>query len=148
MTIALEWSAAHLDADLVVEDKHIKTDTGLESAVIISLHTDERVGHTEEHPGAVGDRRGWWGDQFLKLPLGSKVWTLTREKLTPKILPKLVAEVTAALVWLKAAGLAAKIEATAEIYDSKTAAVKILITKPGAAGETWERVWRVYFGLE
>lgn len=148
MTICLAWTLEGLDADLVVDAGYIERGTGLEEAVLISLFTDERCDEGVEHPGAEHDLRGWWGDRYMERPLGSKLWLLGREKLTPELLPRIEAEAKAALQWMIDDGLASEIEVTAEIYDSKSIGLLTKIYRPGDSGEAFERLWRVYFGLE
>lgn len=74
--------------------------TWLENAVTISLFTDARV--TAEETDDSSDLRGYWGDMDLPegQSLGSKLWTLRREKITQDILNKTRNYCVEALEWL------------------------------------------------
>lgn len=60
----------------------------LATAVTIALASDARAGDTDILPDLDSDdRRGWWGDLDAEdiwdgWPLGSKLWLLTRAKIT------------------------------------------------------------------
>ncbi|WP_420555173.1 phage GP46 family protein [Neptuniibacter marinus] len=75
--------------------------TWLENAVVISLFTDARC-ELDELPQGETDQRGYWGD--IDLPesesLGSKLWTLKREKVIPKTINRARDYATEALQWL------------------------------------------------
>ena len=74
----------------------------LEQAVAISLFTDARLPAGEQAPANNADRQGHWGDTFLAVDqsLGSLLWTLRREKLTPAIVNRARDLAIAALRWL------------------------------------------------
>lgn len=82
----------------------------IETAVLISLHTDAAAGDDDVIPDATGDPRGWWGDSAI----GSKLWLLARAKKTPATLLLAKAYAEAALAWLVEDGAAASITVTAE----------------------------------
>ena len=60
----------------------------LQSAVIVALGTDALASKTEQLPDLdATDRRGWWGDMDAEeiwgaWPVGSKLWLLSRAKIT------------------------------------------------------------------
>lgn len=72
---------------------------GLRTAITISLFTDKRV-FENELPQGEEKLRGWWGDEFLESQIGSKLWTLNRNKIdrSTKVLAEQYAE--QALEWL------------------------------------------------
>ena len=71
----------------------------LENAITISLFTDARASDDDVEGD---DKRGYWGD--MDLPgdesLGSKLWLLKREKITPDVINKTRDYCIDALVWL------------------------------------------------
>lgn len=73
----------------------------LENAVVISLFTDARC-QSDELPKGETDQRGYWGD--IELPesesLGSKLWTLKREKVLTKTINRARDYAIEALQWL------------------------------------------------
>lgn len=92
------------------------------TAVLISLFTDAQAGDDDIIPDASLDPRGWWGDLGEDLPIGSKLWLLTRSKQTADVLAKAKLYIEDALRWLVDDGAAASIAVTTEW------------TKPGMLG--------------
>ena len=67
--------------DLFVENKDLATDSGLGTAVTISLFTDRRLLDDEALPANTTDRGGFWGDSLTTddpYPTGSFLWTRRR----------------------------------------------------------------------
>jgi phage gp46-like protein len=99
------------EADINFVDNDLEMDDGLETAVIISLFTDQRAAFDDvlDDPN---DRRGWWGDLTSDQEddrIGSKLWLLMRSKTITKnlVLAKQYAE--DALQWMVADGICAKV---------------------------------------
>lgn len=71
----------------------------LENAITISLFTDARASDDEV---AGNDKRGYWGDMDLPSDesLGSKLWLLKREKITPDVINTTRDYCVEALMWL------------------------------------------------
>lgn len=91
-----------LDSNSLSRDLAI--DTTLKTAVLISLFTDRRA--------IIDDKqeRGWWADSYNELgsnadEIGSKLWLLSREKVTPLVLVRAKEYAIEALQWLKEDGL-------------------------------------------
>ncbi|MDH4745816.1 phage GP46 family protein [Sphingomonas sp. CBMAI 2297] len=82
----------------------------IETAVLLSLHTDAPADDDDVIPDASGDPRGWWGDSTM----GSKLWLLSRAKKTPATLLLAKAYAEAACAWLVSDGAAASVNVTAE----------------------------------
>ncbi len=90
-----------LSFDLTMENNDLALDDTLKTAVIISLFTDRRV-TVEELPDGEKDRRGWWADALNddQDRIGSKLWTLKREKITGEVLDRAKQYCEEALLWL------------------------------------------------
>ncbi len=71
--------------DLVYQNGVLKTDSGLRTAILISLFSDARE----------GNQRGWWGGE-----IGSKLWTLQNAKRSAETLKKAQEFAQKALSWL------------------------------------------------
>ena len=76
-------------------------------AVIMSLFTWRRANDDDVLPnqggGQRGSRMGWWGDSFPPAPndrIGSRLWLLSRAKLTDATAPLARSYATEALQWL------------------------------------------------
>lgn len=97
-------------------DGTLVRDDGLETAVIISLFSDQRVAESELPPG-VTSRKGWWGDEFLPNPgdqYGSKIWTFARDKSLPQTAGSVQVRAKQALQWMLDDGVASTVEVAAE----------------------------------
>lgn len=92
-------------------------DRSIETAIVLSLFTDRRA--PEGWRPEIQDRRGWWGDGLepdgLAVdPLGSWLWLLENEKVTPEIVALAKAYAEASLEWMIADGVAARVEVISE----------------------------------
>ncbi|SIS87774.1 phage GP46 family protein [Neptunomonas antarctica] len=98
--LALAWSDLTQQIDLQARPSDRLT--WLENAVTISLFTDARASADDALPDGGVERRGYWGD--IDLPegesLGSKLWLLAREKVTPPVINKARDYCSAALSWM------------------------------------------------
>jgi len=89
-------------------------DSGLETAVIISLFSDRRAEEGDVPAGS--DHRGWWGDTYADSDgdrIGSRLWLLSREKQLPQALIKAEEYAMESLAWLVEDGIAGRVEVTA-----------------------------------
>jgi phage gp46-like protein len=118
--------------DIEIKNNDIVQDDGLETAVIISLFTDKRVG-IEELPPLETDRAGWWGDMFADLEndeVGSKLWLLAREKQTSQTLTRVIQYCKEALQWLVDDDVAESFEVSASYPERERLSLEISIQKP------------------
>jgi phage gp46-like protein len=104
-------------ADLVVHDDDVLGDTGLRTAVLLSLFVDQRAQDDDELPGAEDDVRGWWADEFADVEgdrIGSRLWLLERSTLSAATAPRAAELAREALQWLIDDRVAAKVDVVAE----------------------------------
>ena len=83
----------------------------LTRAVTISLFTWRRANPDDDLPGDL--RMGWWGDSFPSVPndrIGSRLWLLSRAKLTAETVTRAREYAEEALRWLVEDGIAARVE--------------------------------------
>lgn len=78
----------------------------LATVVFISLFTDALAADDDEIPDGTSDRRGWWGDPKI----GSRLWLLTREKLTLDTAARAETYGREALQWLIDDGIAVRVD--------------------------------------
>lgn len=110
----------------------LKGDTGLETAVIISLFSDKRVTPSEVPPGLTS-QRGWWGDLVPEIEgdqIGSKLWTFSRSKVTLETVAQMETEVKNALNWMLTDGVAESIDVVGSIDEFKRIILAISIKRP------------------
>lgn len=117
--------------DAVFENNDLSTDEGLQTAVTVSLFTDARV-DKEELPEGETDQRGWWGDALNddNDKIGSKLWTLERQKITTQVLEDFKQFSEESLQWLIDDQIAASINVVVERVDNFSISVVIEITRP------------------
>lgn len=85
LSVSLDWS---LKVDGTLDETQ-----ELATAVILALGTDSLAAADDTLPGLDDDdRRGWWGDSDAAeiwggWPIGSRLWLLTRSKITDATVP-------------------------------------------------------------
>ena len=94
-----------IDLELDENEMDFVREQGLQTSVLISLFSDQRS----------SGERGWWGDVFFNRPIGSKVWTLRREKKNSKALLQIKSFCEEALSWLVEDGIAQAVVVNAEV---------------------------------
>lgn len=135
------WDSDLAEGDFSFDDaaQDLDSDTGLETAVLISLFTDRRAKEDDVLPDSSNlDRRGWWGD--LGSPevdgdqIGSRLWLLSREKTLEAVLIRAKEYAQESLAWLMDDGVAESIEVETErqgVVGSDRLALLVQIFKPG-----------------
>jgi phage gp46-like protein len=82
MDIAIVWDAVNNRGDWTVADGDLATGDDLESMVLICLFTDKALPAGTVPPDGTDDPRGWCGDSYAALPIGSLLWTLRRRSIS------------------------------------------------------------------
>lgn len=143
MSIALQWNPTAVRADMVRSGNFV-TDEGLEAAVLISLFTDAPARADDVLPTGDTDRRGYWGDAFSDVVgdiTGSRLWLLSRSKLTVETLASAEEYAKEALAWLVADGVASRITATAEARQPDIIVLTVAIVR--SSNVVWTRTWEL-----
>lgn len=112
----------------------LDSDEPLVRAVMISLFTWRRADKDDALPGVGGDdqRMGWWGDTFPAVPndrIGSRLWLLSRAKLTAETIRRAREYAEEALKWLVDDGVVARVDVEAERHGLSTLALACRIYK-------------------
>lgn len=132
-------------ADMALDGLLLDADDGLTTALIISLFSDARASDSDALPHAGTDRRGWWADAFPVAAgdgIGSRLW-LIDGKQTLANLAKAQAFAEAALAWLLADKIAARVSVAATNPRAGLLALAIEIHKPDGRRLAWrfETLW-------
>lgn len=130
--------------DIALDGTDLATDSGLRSAVIVSLFTDRRANADDELPSGDGDRRGCWMDMFDDHVKGSRLWLLSREKELPDVLVRAKTYAEEALQWLIDDGIVSAVSVTAEHVRRGVLGLQVRITLPDATEYT--DVFNYYLG--
>ena len=151
--LSLVYSNINQRGDLVrTGSANLDTDEGLQTAVTISLLSDARAQEADDiDPNA--DKRGWWGETFLDSPsevgLGSRLWLLTRGKMTRESLLLSATYAREALQWMIDDRIASDVQATAERLAGRNdvGILTIKILRPRKTAPRFEGKWEVQFAL-
>lgn len=129
--------------DLVLGAVDLEPERGLASAVLLSLFTDRRARDGDELPFDQDDPRGWWGDALGAFPLGSRLWTLHREKQTQQTLNRAREFAAEALQWLLDEEIAERIEVDATFPSMGVMAIDVAVHRPTVGLERFgfQYVW-------
>lgn len=85
----------------------------LARSILISLFSWRRADNDDKLPG--NTRFGWWGDSLSgDDKIGSKLWLLTREKMTDSVLAQAKAFAEESLSWMLEDGVASQVIVFAE----------------------------------
>lgn len=98
------------DIALTSDNRNLIRDPGLETAVLISLFSDQQAGDEDVLPSDNKNRRGWWGDILDDTKIGSKIWLLGRSKINDTTVSTLKQYTEDALEWLTEEGVADTVE--------------------------------------
>lgn len=144
--IKLSYSDTLQGFDFGIESGDLERDGGIESAIAISLFTDQRATEDDPLPGAQDDRRGWWGDiagNDRTDQIGSKLWLLGRSKNITKTVDDAKVYAEAALQWLLDDGVAAEIDVEAEAVDKHILGLQVRVKKSDGSeiAKYYEYVW-------
>lgn len=116
--LKIDFNRDLLSGDLVFENNDLKTEQGLETAVMISLFTDRRANDDDILPEVNSDdKRGWWGDQTSNIEddqIGSRLWLLDRAKTTEENIVRCKQLVRESLQWMIDDGVFIKMTVDAE----------------------------------
>jgi len=127
-----------LDFDAVVQDLVLTDD--IETSVTISVETIARAKTGDDIPDGTDRKRGFWGDDFLEEPedtIGSRLWLLTRSKMTSDILSKVRTLFDECLSWMVLDGVATSARTQAALYSDEVIAIRTEIVKPDGTTETF-----------
>ncbi len=94
------WDVANARGDWSMSGALLTSGHDLQTAVLISLFTDRIAEPDDVIPDGSNDPRGWWGDEFSTVKIGSRLWLLTRAKQTQATLQRAYDYILQALQWM------------------------------------------------
>lgn len=124
--------------------------TPLERAVIISLFTWRRANPDDELPST--NKFGWWGDTYPQNTndrIGSRLWLLSRAKLTTETVLRAKEYAEESLQWLVDDGVAAAVQVQSERQelDRLALGVKIVRGDGSSLNIRFSNVWDYLNGI-
>lgn len=134
MDIKTTWDSGALTGLWGVSAGALAADSDLETAVVLSLFTDRLAAADDHLPDGSTDRRGWWGDtgggDVHGLPnVGSRLWLLSREKVSDETLNRARGYAEEALAWLVEDGVAGSVAVDAEWQPGGGLALDVTIIR-------------------
>ncbi|MBE9542506.1 MAG: phage GP46 family protein [Proteobacteria bacterium] len=129
--------------DINILNGDLETDNGLETAVAISVFTDKRV-TDEELPDLEESKRGWWGDMYPEVDqdkIGSRLWTLEREKKLVETLRLSEDYTREALDWMLEDSIADSVDVVSNYDDNNFLNIDIKISRPEQDDSRFSVVW-------
>jgi len=139
-------TSGEFDIDIVNGDLVI--DESLETAIIISLFSDRYATNKEELPKGEKDLHGWWGDSTLPDgdKIGSLLWTIRRNGITPDNIIKAKEYAIDALKWMITDGVAKSVDVSVARTSLNQLAFNITISKPDNTLNKYEYLWNSISG--
>lgn len=113
------WDAATAQCDWLMQGTQPATGGDLATAMLISVFTDRQAEADDTIPDMTADPRGWWGDLDEDYRIGSRIWLLTRAKMTPDLLVRAKDYLAEALQWLIDDGVVAKFDIVTEFVGNQ-----------------------------
>lgn len=112
----------------------------LSNAITISLFTDRRARKDDVLPDGT-DPRGWWADALDNQQIGSRLWLLERARDIPETYQRAEEYALEALAWLKADGIAKKIDVEARVSSDfgckNTLSLRVQVSQPDGRSLAW-----------
>jgi phage gp46-like protein len=140
--IATVWVPLESRGDWTLAGADLEIGNDLDTAVYISLFTEGLANADDVIPDGTTDRRGWWGDEGQNVPIGSRLWLLSRSVLTTQVALLAQDYITEALQWLITDGVAASVSVTTQIQTPKMlGAVIQIFRKSGSDPVTLKYSW-------
>lgn len=145
--IALIWNAETGQAECAIAGGDLVMDTGLRTAVIISLFTDALADPSDSLPDGTDDRRGWVGDvppsgsaDGVTDPIGSTLWLYEGQRQTEPIRRRIEAAARDALAWMIRDGVADAVDVTAT-YPFRDRVDLAVTIRQGTATHRYDLNW-------
>lgn len=127
------------EADWIVVPGDLLQGDDLQTAIYISLFTD-RLAHDDDQIDGT-DRRGWWGDTGEEYQIGSRLWLLRRQKLTPQVAGKAEDFCLEALQWLLDDSVVSSITVQSRMVYPRTLLLGITWQEPGKTMQSVKYSW-------
>jgi phage gp46-like protein len=143
MDISLVWDPVNARADFAMTGAGLALGNDLETAVLISLFTDQAADPADlMPPGEGADPRGWWADTY-ETPdqIGSRLWQVFWRVRNQDTLNWARDTATRALQWMIEDGVATAIQVVPQFYGQGGLALSIAITEPSGNTSPFRFAW-------
>lgn len=140
--VKLTYNPDTREFDINFVNGDIEPDHGLETAVVISLFTNKRVGD-DELPKNEQDRAGWWADETLpgNDQIGSLLWVIAKKTITENVITKAQEYCVEALRWMIVDGVAKSVDVIVTREGINSIWIGVSITKPDNVVYKYKMLW-------
>jgi phage gp46-like protein len=141
--IRLVWNPATGTADINLIGPSLELGNDLQTAVLISLWTDQTADPGDILPVNTNtDPRGWWADAY-EAPdqIGSRLWQIFNRIRNQQTLNDAQDFATKSLQWMIDDGVASAVSVTPSFFGSAGLALAIQITEATGAVSQFSYVW-------
>jgi phage gp46-like protein len=131
--------------DAALDGPDLQSETGLATAIYMSLFSDAPAQDGDVVPDGTDDRRGWWGDYAARVDgdrIGSRLWLLKRAKRTAETIRLVADYAREALQWLVTDGVAASIDVVSVSQSTAGILLTVTVTRPGGNNSKFNYVWQ------
>jgi phage gp46-like protein len=140
--IRIVWDPATGTGDFAMLGAALALGNDLETAVLISLFTDQVSDPDDIMPEAQkADPRGWFADSYEDDQIGSKLWQALWRQTVPDTLNWARDTASKALQWMIDDGVASAIDVTPQFYGKGGLALTIVITEPNGKRTPFSYAW-------
>ncbi len=117
--------------DIGIQGGDLLTDSGMRTAVLLSLFSDRIAQDDDVIPDGTDNRRGYWADAYDASGdrIGSRLWVLSREMQTVATLSRAEEYANEALQWMVDDSVAKTVSSTANWLDGGVLCLQTAIVR-------------------
>ena len=128
--------------DWIVSGVQFGASASLYENVVNSIFCDRRAEPSDEIPDGSDNPRGWWADTSSEEgKIGSRLWTLRREKATAETRRRAIGFIREALVWLIEDDIAESVEIDAVYSSAGHLEITVAIHRKGEEPQRFDFLW-------
>jgi len=140
--VRLSWQPPNARADLTMLGPVLETGHDLETAILISLFSDQTADPDDVLPPDLSrDPRGWWADTYEGDRIGSKLWQVLGRVRNPDTLNFAGDTARKSLDWLMVDGVASAVAVIPSYYGSGGLRLDVAVTSPTGTVNRFAFVW-------
>ncbi len=130
MDLQLNFNGVTLQSEIATKGGDAVICDDLTTSVLVSLFTWRRAEEGDILPHWASSKMGWWGDQVNPIAddqIGSKLWLISREKITPQTMQRAKQYAEEALQWMIEDRIAKSVNVEVEQTDINSLALTVII---------------------